>query len=324
MRTKKPHFVPRFYLDRFADANGNLWQYDLELKKVIGSEAEKIGLAGNFYSPLKADGTRNDSLEGLLTDIESFAAPLFERLEQGENFIGEDRDAIAVFLATQYLRSPVMVSIGAELYAKAIHRLTAITMSNDMAFKENMDKLDVERGKSTTDAERENIRIWMSKEDRYSLSVIKHAGLSVLGSAPQLAELFANLTWLVVEPKGQHLITSDSPVVRSYDPKTFSPTYGDGGFFNKTMYVTFPLSPTRMLEMSWKKPITLPKIVVSDKEQGKFYNRQRVSWFDRFLYSSERDDGVMRLGLKARTKGKGYRTDVGGPSPDVNVVRKLS
>jgi len=324
-RTKKSHFVPRFYLDRFADSQRNVWQYDLDLQQVTGGEPEKMGLASNFYSPIDPDGNRIDDIEAMLSDFENLAAPLFDRLEEGENFIGRDREALAAFLAAQYLRSPVMISVAAELYAKTVNRIASVTISDDALFQENMDFLDKKSGKDTSKDDRERLRLSLLDPGKFEMSVLRHAGLRALNGIPELAEIFLNLTWLVVEPRDQHLITSDSPVVRRCDPKTIHPIYGDGGFMNNSMVVTFPISPRRALEMSWKKPVQLPKVFISDKEQGRFYNRERASCFDRFLFSSIPDHGILRLGQKAKLTGKkSYRTEVGSPSPDVKVVRKLS
>ena len=75
--------------------------------------------------------------------------------------------------------------------------------------------------------------------------------LSALKLADTLAPLFYRMKWSIMRAKHGFLITSDNPVVREVDPRTRHPFYGDHGFLNKTVEVSFPLLQGRLLLMSW-------------------------------------------------------------------------
>jgi len=63
-----------------------------------------------------------------------------------------------------------------------------------------------------------------------------------LKTADPLAPLFFDMKSSILHANHGFFITSDNPVVREVDPRTRHPFYGDGGFTNKTVEVTFPLS----------------------------------------------------------------------------------
>ena len=81
-----------------------------------------------------------------------------------------------------------------------------------------------------------------------------------IGNAPQVANLFLHMNWSLFRADSLFFVTCDNPIFRSIDSKTVHRIYGDHGLLNRTAQITFPLSPKRLLMMTWQPglPIEFP------------------------------------------------------------------
>lgn len=320
-RTKKQHVVPRFYLSKFCDQDGLVWAYS-GLDKPRGDKPEATAVETNFYSPIGADGERFDEAEKLLAQIEGNAAPLWEDLCEGKVFVGEKRECIAVFLAAQYLRSPRSISAGAEMMGLLVHHTAKFIASDKDAHDQSVDNYEKETGERISAEEREKMREFMSDPRNFSINVLRSAGLPMLGGVATLADTFLKMKWVVGRSKDQHLVTSDSPVTRISDPTTHRPIYGDGGFSNNTVRVSFPLTSTRILEMTWRGE-EREQVVEIPKTMARKMNVIRAAQAERFVYASESDFGITKLCKKWMKPEKPPKIVMGNDTPSIQVKRKL-
>jgi hypothetical protein len=320
-RTKKQHIVPRFYLSKFSDPDGQVWTY-LGGKKPRGDKPEATAVETNFYSPIGANGERFDEAEELLATIESSAAPLWDDLCKGKVFKGENREHIALFLAAQYLRSPSMVMAGAEMMASFAHQTARFIAANKDAHEQSVDSYEEDTGNHISPKDRDKMREFMSNPNNFSINVLRSAGLPVLGGIGNLANVFLNMKWVVGQSNDQHLITSDTPVARTSDPATHSPIYGDGAFANKTVRVSFPLTPIRMIELTWKGE-ERERVVEIPKRMAREMNGIRAMQAERFLYASKNDHGIVKLCDKWLEREKLPKIVTGRETPKIQVKRKL-
>lgn len=324
-RTKKQHYVPRFYLDHFKDTDGMVWTYDKKSNNPSAdarkATPENTAVSTNFYSVQNEDGSYNDQLEELLGKIESDAAPLYGSLLDGALPTGDDKDVMAVFFAALYARSPALINNVAWLTGAMAQITTGLTLSSRELFDENMDRMEKEKGEdATTREERDKLFEAMKDRDRFSMAVLQKAGLMAISAIEPVMDVFRKMHWILVQTKEQHLITSDNPVVKiNPDP---SPFYGDGGFLMPKVFVTVPLSPKMMLEMSWKKP-HVSRVFQADRDRGRLYNRQRAAFAEQYIFSSKPDGGIGALVKKNKDGGVKIRMD--GPKlSNIVVKRKLS
>ncbi len=320
-RTKRQHVVPKFYLSKFCDSDGKIWTYGANMKP-LASVPEKTGVETNFYSPIGPDGERYDEIEPFLSQIEGGAAPLWGDLSNGRMPTGEDRDMISLFLAAQYLRSPFVVTAGAELAGHIAHHATQVLASHKQAHERSVDDFEAETGETISPEEREWMREFLSNPDNHKISVLRSAGLQMLGGMETIANMFFNMTWVVGRSKDQHLITSDSPVTRVSDPATHHPLYGDAGFANKTVSVQFPLSPDRMLEMTWQG-IERDRVVEIPKKMAREMNGRRAFYAERYVFGSQRDGGIQKLCDKWLSREKLPKVTTGRDTAEIEVKRKL-
>jgi hypothetical protein len=113
---KRHHYVPQFYLKRFADARGRLWVWD-KLKNVIfQSNPKNVAAENNFYwmQELADAGHDPNTLEKQLSGLEANVSLItdqwlywFSDLELGKKIdIPEiNREEVALFIAVQWLRT---------------------------------------------------------------------------------------------------------------------------------------------------------------------------------------------------------------------------
>jgi hypothetical protein len=320
-RTKKQHVVPRFYLSKFCDPDGLVWTYSGgDMPR--GDKPEATAVETNFYSPIGADGERFDEAEKILAVIEGNAAPLWDNLCAGKVLIGREREHIALFLAAQYLRSPSVIGAGAELMASLAHHTARFIAANREAHDQSIDNYEEETCNKISPEEREEMRKFMSDPNNFSINVLRSAGLPMLGGIANLANIFLNMRWLVGRSKDQHLVTSDSPVTRISDPATHSPVYGDGAFANKTVRVSFPLTPTRIVELTWQGE-ERERVLEIPKAMARELNGIRAAQAERFVYASKRDLGIAKLCEKWLEREKPPKIITGIDTPSIQVKRKL-
>lgn len=112
-RPKLQHYVPRFYLARFADAQGRVWVFDKSTRRSFQTAATKIACVNHFYElpHLAEDGLDPNLMERQFSHLEGAAqevlTTILEGLANGARFVfhPEAREALALFITLQTLRT---------------------------------------------------------------------------------------------------------------------------------------------------------------------------------------------------------------------------
>ncbi len=110
------HYVPQFYLRRFADSSGRLWIWDRERDRVFGSGPRSIAVERDFYyvSDLADHGHDPLTMERQFAELEYDVArvtgewlSLIRERELGAEIPIPDanRDLVSLFLGLQFLRT---------------------------------------------------------------------------------------------------------------------------------------------------------------------------------------------------------------------------
>jgi len=124
---KNHHFVPQFWLRRFADANGAIHARKGQKVKVVGSN--RIMQTDWGYTVFDSNWNPSDILENTLSIIEGRTAHLFEKLCQlGTVPTESDRIALCDFLALQACRHPDILRRG-HFRAKELGETLALAHS---------------------------------------------------------------------------------------------------------------------------------------------------------------------------------------------------
>lgn len=305
-RVKKQHFVPRFYLANFCDADGYLWTHDSRLEKPRRTLPENTGFETNIYSPEAEEGKRIDYIEETLSVVESAAAPLIQKLLRCESIDGKEKADMALFIACMFARSPAQLRQNANFFGSIAGRAAMIQL--DRIAEEQKDN-----------EESEYIFEILKEKGALELQVDRRVGLMSFLQIEPIARIILKMTWSFEISRHEEIITSDNPVFWVPSEKIPASPYGFGVGHPQAV-IPFPLSPSVMLRIDHGNPRPWA-ITFIDRQKAKLANRLRAQYKDHCLYYRRHHDGLHRLGMKYAKPVKNL--DVGYAGPDVTVVRKL-
>lgn len=210
---KLHHFVPQFYLRRFADENGKLWVWDRALDRVFIAKPGSIAAESRFYfhDGLHSAGHDPLTMERQFSALEHDAAVIINHwLAQARvsapgdplDISDDDRDTMGLFLALQAFRT-----------ADTRELLMKLTVGADQAVE-------------TTDAEARERHLDLLWDE----VVVDGLALRITTS-----------TWvLALNPSSTPLVTSDNPVTfRTNDNRMWV----RGALFPAGTYLAYPLAP---------------------------------------------------------------------------------
>ena len=231
-KTKRCHWVAQAYLRAFAadQDQRKIWRLSKEAGDPQLKPIEKVAVKFHLYAPLKANGTRDDSLERKLGNLERFFGdPIWHTVCNGFPDYGWEplRKMVALLASVSYLRTP----LNFEKWNTFHHQMVGFIAAGERLpdyFIVNDAKVPVDHDSwsSFRDANQEDLKAnW-------------HDHISEAG---WLAELLLKLRWTVIFCDQPVFITSDNPVMVAHPSMKFR------GFKDPESIVIFPLSPTRVL-----------------------------------------------------------------------------
>jgi hypothetical protein len=321
---KSQHHVPVLHLRNFVGhaPQGHVWTYDKLTGGVRSSIPEETGFETHFYSVERDDGTMDTAIEDLLAEIESKAAPVYRNLLEGKNCQGQAKSDFANFLACMFARTQSMRRMFAEVLSRGIQIRNYAYGTNEKAFESFIQRSGKDRPPLDQEG-KETLRKALTDPSQFVIQISREATLRGLGVIDRLTPILFNMGWSLVYPKHGYFITSDNALARTSDPASHSPAYGDGGFLNKTVEVTFPLSPNTMLLMTWRDMPLLSSEASREAVEG--WNMMRAARAERFLYAHINDIRIAKLAARQRSSRPGIATQGLGPKKFAKtVVRRRS
>jgi hypothetical protein len=315
MKPKSHHTVPRLHLQHFTgnEPAGQVWTYDAEAGREWSAIPEETSVQTHFYSVEQDDGTMDTRLEEFLAEVESKVAPIYENLLKGK-LPGDEQGRMdfAQFLALMYMRTPAMRRMAAQIRGRGAQIMSYAYASNEKAFDRVTRELEAKKGAPIDPEIKAKVRQEMlNPSGAYVMEVSKESTLMALGASDKLTPMLFQMKWTLIEADHGYFITSDNPLVRWVDPITRHPIYGDHGFENKTAEVTFPLSPKKLLLLSWQKE--LAEAASFPREHVDYENEKRAEHSDRFLHSHVQYKRIRTLAEKYKNSRPGMTTGGYGP-----------
>lgn len=104
-RPKRQHFLPEFYLKGFTRDN-LVWLYDRVKKEYRRQGPHNTAVIGHFYTVLGKDNAPYYGFEELLSEAESHARPIIDKLDSYEAITPEERLRLAYFIVLLLTRTP--------------------------------------------------------------------------------------------------------------------------------------------------------------------------------------------------------------------------
>ena len=111
--TKNQHYVPQFYLRKFANDEDKLEILDCERRKVVASRSPKsVCNEEYYYSANNKLDEVSQALEKEFQRIESDISKVYDSIAKKfvnfEQIAESDKMLVATFMSLQYLRGPYM------------------------------------------------------------------------------------------------------------------------------------------------------------------------------------------------------------------------
>jgi Protein of unknown function (DUF4238) len=322
---KSHHYSPVLHLRNFVGnaPAGHVWTYDKQSGNSRSSIPEETGFETHFYSVERDDGTKDTTIEKFLADVESKAAPVYRDLLEGKLPEGQPKADFANFLAAMFARTPSLRRMFGEMKSRALQIHNYAYGIDDRAFESFVKRSG--EGRAPLDEEGlEALRNALLDPSQFEIEVSRESTLRCLGVMDRLTPLFFKMGWTLVYSAHGYFITSDNALAKAVDPKSVSPFYGDGGFVNRTVEVTFPLSPKTMLLMTWAEKPRPQLEAPGEAVDG--WNRARASNAERFLYAHIDDKRIAQLAAEQAHSRPGMTTQGFGPKKfaKTRIRRKLS
>lgn len=249
---RKHHFIPRGYLAGFCrDDGGRLALYD----RARGDYRDRqrildVAHIKDYYAYETASGELNFDVERALGEIESKALPVIHKIDVGEQITGDERYALALYVAFQHTRTPVFEASLHSFSSALTGKLAAIAPVPP-------------GGQPMTEDE-------IAK--RWGLEINRPDSLRMmLDLSPEIAETLYGMEWRVARRPDDKtsFITTDSPFSLMPGPDYVPGPFGDGmGIKTPGVFKTLPLSQASFLLIgasgSHMSTITLTRDQVRD------------------------------------------------------------
>jgi hypothetical protein len=243
----KHHYVTRAYLENMpAKGETRLWVYQRDSNRVFRNIPENLASIRAFYT-VTSKGVENDQFEKLLaTEIERPGIPIIRKLSTDAEQLGwQELTAAATLVAMQELRVPFKrQQISIMMKSAGDSRLKSAMARPDF-FEESLAQLKRE-GKIAASVSAEKMRQIF---DRGEIDVVPTESGVLWALSLMLKpaiETFVAMKWTVLVAPSEMIVTSDTPVCRSYPKTGGSPA----GLMNPDLLICFPISARRVLVLS--------------------------------------------------------------------------
>jgi hypothetical protein len=210
----RQHVVPAFYLRRFADITSHVLMTDKEDGRRVKSSVREVMVIKDFYT-LETDGGRSYVVEEWLSKLESRTAEILRKIDEGEFPLRskEDHDLLALYIAYQLCRGQQfrgMLDTVAEMFAE----ITALGLAHHSgAMRIAMEHAT---GQQLSDDEVKEEQRYMREAldgKRIKANVPQTAAVGdMIAIAPEVANILAQRSWMLLRTDGERFITSDVPV----------------------------------------------------------------------------------------------------------------
>ena len=242
---KRQHFLPKFYLEGFANNDGCVAVYDREKKEVRVQQPINTGVIGHFYTFTDELGRQRFELEQMLSEFEGKASLVIPKLVAKVGITDDERSNLAIFVALAGFRTPDIVDSIKQVSSDISRRFAKMQFANTSR------AMEVMRGKPGSPTSEDELRkeaqdlVDFVKSEQYTLET-DHSWAVNMGirQALAIAPVLAGRDWVVLHRDNdiKSFVTSDAPVIlTTVAPRDQSGFWGGIGFANSDALVMFPL-----------------------------------------------------------------------------------
>lgn len=280
--TEAHHYIPRFYLKGFTQ-NKQLWVYE-KGKVPRASKPKDEAQRNNYYMVHDAVGHAPDSVERMLSKIESIVAPTFRRLANPQFEMGQrEIEELYSFVALTFVRVPSFRDYMNRAFEKWLKHRMQRKAADAAAFVAQCKEMEAKTGKTLGDHEKLRLAILKGnyeleqKSAGFNLAQVFTSGM---GISDMLLNEYKHDLWYA--PAGLYYMTCDNPVVTIH-PDSDGTAFVGMGFGWRKVEVIFPLNKRVCLRL--RRGAREQKLEVSERKVDQI-NQLMMHVADQFLYAS--------------------------------------
>lgn len=254
-RTKRQHFVPRSYLDRFA-VGGNVLVRRRD-GAVFESDTINVAVEAGMYDVPTPSGI-STAIEDALAVVDGAAVNAMRAIDESARppaAGSEQRYTLSVYLALLMTRSPEARE-RAGFPARVVEFLGGRALTRELV-AEYLEKVHLREKPRDAEVEGAHTLVSVAMQDPETLTRAATMDL-MLGSVSELRPAVDAMNWAIEFDRKGRLMTSDSPVVLWRAPTRRDAFEGVG--VNNAEEVRFPLDPTKILVLSQRSGATTSRM----------------------------------------------------------------
>jgi hypothetical protein len=277
----RQHYIPKFYLKGFADEDGKIHLFDRARKSFRATSPDDLSVIKDYYTVL-ANGVKRYDVEKKLSDIESAAKPVLDKLVQCTPLTTEELNHLHYFLAVQSLRGPGFRDAAEQMESHLIKRVADEIFANPARAEASMRQAGQDVGDAWTPERM--AAMYKKYRDRLTVEVDPHRSLDLMiNTADHLFNALRRLSKLVVvkAPKDVLYITTDIPIM-SHNGGCYYP--GATVLGMKDTMLSFPVNRKTLLVLRDHGPDF--HVANSSKASARADNCYRASLSYQFTCSS--------------------------------------
>ncbi|MEX1112243.1 MAG: DUF4238 domain-containing protein [Candidatus Andersenbacteria bacterium] len=285
---KRHHYLPQFYLRRFADADNMIWLFDRKDGEYRHVPISHAGLHKEYYSFKDEDtGRYNRDIENLLATIDGVGAPIIEKLVAGNtNLTQEEVENLTIYAAFQMTRVPEYEKGVHESAGKMQKMMTQMNLHSVERVQQIMNKMRVDENKEGYTAKEMFDYIQGGKYDIKFSRVLSLQYMTRF--VVEVAPIFSKLDWVFAysDTSKTPFITSDNPffVMPPKEPNINNRFRGTGILVPGCEKV-LSLAPNLCLIMG--DPGTRRMSYQMPRQMVKDLNTRIAAYSDRFVLSKD-------------------------------------
>ncbi|MDA1279623.1 MAG: DUF4238 domain-containing protein [Chloroflexi bacterium] len=242
-RTQRHHYVPRFYLRRFAKKK-ILAAYKRPNGERMSLSVRDVALESDLYTVKASTGETTGLMEFAISKFEEAAAPVVEKiLDQGFPITPEEKMSLADYVALQYLRTP----LNKRQQDVMMTELANWMMRQEDWTEESVRETIIRGGGTPTDESVAEIMKMVETGDfkRISVSIPTEEWMRTnISLINVVSDILMRMNFTAAVAHGDDFVTTDNPVVLWTRPE-WNPVNSVG--FETAEEIRLPLSPKKML-----------------------------------------------------------------------------
>lgn len=277
---KNQHYVPRFYLARFAGSDDRVLVHRLG-QAALPIHPLRVAKEKHYNSIRAEDGTMDTTPESTITEfIDRPTAPLLDRIASGNQITFRDHVQLALFMAFQYYRSPARKRELLRIFDKQLQNMLESMVLDDERYRDWLERAGSELTPAQELELQELVRNGEILVSATNAPWLKYAFERARHIAPRIVR---ERGWtLLRSPAGTPFITSDDPIthyhlsgLREYNDVTV--------WFEPGVMTVFPIDPDYTILVGARRQI---QSLQATPLQARDINRVTVMGSGRMVFTT--------------------------------------